>query len=201
MGKSPEELKQEIEQTRRQLSGDVDSLEDKISPSRVVQRRVVRARGAAGHIRDRVMGPRANSGPSVGDRATSAAASMKESAVSAPGVVRRQSQGNPLAAGLLAFAGGWLVSSVLPASHAEEQTAVAVKDQASQLAGPAKEQARQAAQEVRDNLQEPLQQAVQQVKEHATDAASTVRDEGSATAGEVAGEAKDGAQTIRETGS
>jgi vacuolar-type H+-ATPase subunit H len=201
MGKSPEELKLEIEQTRRRLSGDVDSLEDKISPSRVMQRRVVRARGAAGSIWDRVMGSRADSGPSVGDRASSAAASMKESAASAPDVVRRQSQGNPLAAGLLAFAGGWLVSSALPASHAEEQAAVAVKDQAGQLAGPAKEQARQAVQEVKDNLQEPVQQAVHQVTEHATDAASTVRDEGSAAAGEVTGKAKDSVQAVRETGS
>ncbi|HEV7628883.1 MAG TPA: hypothetical protein VGO89_20525, partial [Streptomyces sp.] len=128
-------------------------------------------------------------------------ASMKESAVSAPGVVRRQSQGNPLAAGLLAFAGGWLVSSVLPASHVEEQAAVAVKDQAGQLAGPVKEQAQQAAQEVKDNLQEPAQQAVHQVKEHATDAAGNVRDEGSAAAGDVTSKAKDSAQTIRETGS
>jgi carboxylesterase type B len=177
MGKSPEELKLEIEQTRRRLSGDVDSLEDKISPSRVVQRRVTRARGAAGSIRDRVMG------------------------ASAPSVVRRQSQGNPLAAGLLAFAGGWLVSSVLPASHAEELAAVAVKDQASQLAGPAKEQAQQAAQEVKNNLQEPAQQAVHQIKERATDAAGKVRDEGSAATSDVTSKAKDSAQTVRETGS
>lgn len=199
MGKSPEELKQEIEQTRRRLSGDVDSLEDKISPSRAVQRRVVHARGAAGNVRDRVMGARDSRGPSVADRASSATSSMKESAASAPRVVRRQSQGNPLAAGLLAFAGGWLVSSLLPASHVEEQAAVAVKDQASQLAGPVKEQAQQAAQEVKDNLQEPAQQAVQQVKEHATDAAGTVRDDGSAAATEVTGTAKDSAQTVRET--
>jgi hypothetical protein len=53
MGKSPEELKREIEQNRRRLSGDIDSLEDKIGPSRVMQRRAVRARGAAGNIRDR----------------------------------------------------------------------------------------------------------------------------------------------------
>ena len=181
MGKSPEELKHEIELTRRRLSGDVDSLEDKISPSRAVQRRVGSARGAAGKMRDRIMGAR-------------------ESAASAPAVVRRQSQGNPLAAGLLAFAGGWLVSSVLPASHAEEQAAVAVKDRASQLAGPVKEQAQQAAQGIKDNLQEPAQQAVRQVKEHAADAAGTVRDEGSAAATEVTGTAKDSARTVRETG-
>ncbi len=201
MGKSPDEVKREIEQTRRRLSGDVDSLEDKISPSRVVQRGVVRARGAAGNVRDRVMGPRDSDGPSMGDRASSAAASMKDSAASAPDAVRRQSQGNPLAAGLLAFAGGWLVSSVLPASHAEEQAAMAVKDQAGQLAGPVKEQAQQAAQQAKNNLQEPTQQAVQRVKEHAADAAGTVRDESSDVAGEVADKAKNSAAKVRQTGS
>ena len=43
---------------------------------------------------------------------------------------RRQTQGNPLAAGLIAFGVGWLVSSLLPDSQKERELAHQLKDRA-----------------------------------------------------------------------
>jgi gas vesicle protein len=101
-----------------------------------------------------------------------------------------------LAAGLVAFAGGWLVASLLPATKQEEQLAETIQDKAADLKEPLKEQAQQVAQELKDNLQEPAQQAVQQVKETATDAATTVKDEGQYQAASVSEEAKSSAQNV-----
>ena len=105
---------------------------------------------------------------SVGD----AASSVREAATSAPAQVRDRAQGNPLAAGLIAFGVGWLVSSLLPASQAEQQAAQKVKDSA----GPVADEVKGAAQQVADNLREPAQQAAEAVKQSASDAGDSVQD-------------------------
>ena len=40
MGKGPDEIRAEIEATREALSADVDNLTEKVSPARVVERKV-----------------------------------------------------------------------------------------------------------------------------------------------------------------
>ena len=111
-------------------------------------------------------------------------------AVLATGVlpVVRQTQGNPLAAGLIAFGVGWLVSSLLPASEKEKQLAQqaesAVKEHKDALLEPAK----QAAQEIGDQLKPAAQDAVESVKSTAQDAAATVKSEGQSAAQDVQGQ-------------
>ena len=39
MGQSTEELKRDIEHTRADMSGTLDAIEDRVSPSRMIQRR------------------------------------------------------------------------------------------------------------------------------------------------------------------
>ena len=84
----------------------------------------------------------------------------------------RQTQGNPLAAGLIAFGVGWLVSSLLPASEKEKQLAqqaeTAVREHKDTLLEPAK----QAAQEIGEQLKPAAQEAVESVKATAQDAAA-----------------------------
>ncbi len=219
MGASPEELRREIEETRRDLSYDVDALNEKVSPSRVMSRRVDKARGTVGSLKERVMGSAQSGTSSVGGTASSArdsagsavssaastvsdAASTVSGAVSqSPQMARERAQGNPLAAGLIAFAGGWLVSSLLPATRQEEQLAGTIQDKASEFKEPLKEQAQQVAQELKENLQEPAQQAVQQVKDSATEAATTVKEEGQSQAQTVTEEAKSSAQNVKGSSS
>jgi type VI protein secretion system component VasK len=217
MGASPEELRREIEETRRDLTYDVDALNEKVSPSRVMARRVDRTRGAVSSLKERVMGS-AKSGTSSMSDTTSSAASSASGAMSSaastvsdaassvsgavsqsPQMARERAQGNPLAAGLVAFAGGWLISSMLPATQREEQLAETIQDKAAEYKEPLKQQAQQVAQELKENLQEPAQQAVQQVKDSATDAASTVKEEGQSQAQTVTEEAKSSAQNVQSS--
>lgn len=177
---SPEEIQREIEQTRTALSGDVDRLTEKVSPGRVVSRRVDKVKDGVASVRERVMGS-ADNGSGVhraGGSLSSAADSAKETIGSAPQTVRRQTQGNPLAAGLIAFGVGMLVSSLAPASDAEQQLASSAESKAKDLAEPLK----QAGQQLAQDLKEPMQDAVEQVKSTASDAASDTTDQAKSAA-------------------
>ena len=180
MTSNPDQIRRDIEQTRHDLAGDVDALHEKVSPSAIAGRKVDSAKSAISSVKDKVMGgsPTGDgAAAAVGDRLSSATSTMTETAAAAPSAARRQTRGNPLAAGLIAFGAGWLVSSLIPASDKEKQAATAVTDAASQHSDDLTEPAKQAAQGMAEGLKEPAQQAAQSVKERATDAARTVQDE------------------------
>jgi uncharacterized protein YjbJ (UPF0337 family) len=197
MSDNPDEIRRDIERTRRELSNDVDLLTEKVSPTKVMERRVERARGAVSSVKEKVMGSatdtRGAAGSGLGtaqDKVSSAASSVADTASSAPQLARQKAQGNPLAAGVIAFGAGWLLSSLLPASEKEQQAAGAIRDKASEhsdkLTGPLSE----AAQQATDNLREPAQQAAESIKSTASDAASTVKGETQSATQDVAGQAK-----------
>jgi hypothetical protein len=56
ISEDPDQIRRDIERTQANLSSDVDALTEKVTPSRIVERRVGRARAAAGRLRERVMG-------------------------------------------------------------------------------------------------------------------------------------------------
>jgi hypothetical protein len=208
MAEDPEELRRNIEQTRRNVGRDVDALTEKVSPGRIVGRRVDRARGGMHRLKESVMGSAESVGGSVSGTAGSAASTVQEAGSkvgdavgSAPQLARARTRGTPLAAGMIAFAAGWAVASALPASTRERELAQETKDKAMEAAGPVKEQAAQLAQEVKEDLQEPAQQAVESVRESATQAATDVADESRSAAQQVADGAKDSAGNIRQSGS
>lgn len=163
MTDSPEAIRAEIERTRRELSYDADALVDKVTPSKVMHRQTDKMKGALGSVRDRIMGSADDAGSSLQD----AGASVKEGAHR----VAAKAEGNPLAVGLMAFAAGLLVSSLIPASEKEKQLAEGVKEQAQPLV----DEAKQVAQQVGQDLKEPVQEAATAVKDTATDAAEHVR--------------------------
>jgi Protein of unknown function (DUF3618) len=219
----PDQIRRDIERTQANLSTDVDALTEKVTPSRIVERRVDQAKDTAARLKDKVMG--SNSGPtshtgrsvqgiagSVGDTASSTASSISDTASDAastaasavqdaPHAVRRQTQGNPIAAGLIAFGTGWLISSLLPASRREQELAEQAKNKATELGQPLADAAKQAATEMKDNLQEPAQQAVESVKSTATDAGRTVADESHYAAQDVRTSTQDAAGTVRHNAS
>jgi gas vesicle protein len=190
MAEDTAELKRDIEETRRHLGRDVDALSEKVSPSRVVGRRMDSARGGIHRLREQVMGS-----------AESARGSVSDTVSSAPDMARSHTRGTPLAAGLVAFTAGWIVAAAMPPSTRERELAQETKDKAMEVAGPVKEQATQAMQEVKENLQQPAQEAVDQVKQSASDAASAVADEGRSAAQQVKDESKDSADHVRQAGS
>ncbi len=188
----PEVIRRDIESTRADLSRNVDALTEKVSPSRVVGRRVDRAKDAVGSVKDKVMG--SNDDPydhgAVGgatDKASSVASSIGDTATSAPTIARQKTRGNPLAAGMIAFGVGWLASSLLPATEKEQEAASAVKDKASEHSDTLTAPIKEAAGNAKENLRAPAQDAVQSVKGTATEATATVKDEAAAAKDDVTG--------------
>ena len=184
MADRTEDLRRDIEQTRRNLGRDVDALSDKVDPRRAVGRRVDSARSVMTRARERVMGTASTGTSAIGSATSSVQESVQEIGSkagdvvqSAPEAARSRTQGSPLAAGLVAFTAGWIVASLIPASEREQQLADQVQDKASDAMEAVKEQTAEAAQEMRDNMREPAQDAVQQVRETASEAVSGVADE------------------------
>ena len=188
----PEVIRRDIESTRADLSRNVDALTEKVSPSRVVGRKVDRAKDAVGSVKDKVMG--SNDDPydhgamgGATDKASSVASSISDTATSAPTIARRKTRGNPLAAGMIAFGVGWLASSLIPATEKEQEAASAVKDKASEHSDTLTAPIKEAAGNAKENLRAPAQDAVQSVKGTATEATATVKDEAAAAKDGVTG--------------
>jgi len=181
----PEVLREQIEDTRRELGADVDALADKVTPGKIMQRQTNKVRGAFGSMKDRVMGSASDAGSSLSSVADDASGVARN--------VAEQAKGNPLAVGLIAFGIGWLASSLIPASTAEKRIAGSVKDAAEPLA----HEVTDAAREVGENLKQPLADAADAVKTTATDAAGTVKAETTSSADDLKNEAKHAQGTAR----
>jgi len=196
MAQSAEELRRDIEQTRADMTRNVDALSDKVSPGRIVQRRVDRVKGSVGSLRERVMGSASSTAGSVGDKAGSVQSGVADAVTGAPDAALSRTQGNPITAGVIAFAAGYLVAGLLPATEVEGKAAQAVEDKVKE---PVKQELSGIAADMKDELQGSAQQAVAAVKETATDAAQTVKDQGQQSAQTVGDEAKDAADEVRSS--
>ena len=189
MSNDPEQIRREIERTRIELSDNVNALGDKVNPGSIAKRQVGRVRGAATSVKDAVMGSAAD----AADTGQQVATTMGDAVTGAPNAVARKAQGSPIAAGLIAFGAGLLVSSLLPASKVEQQAAEKVKD----TAQPMVDDLTDTAKEIAGNLKEPAQQAMEEVKFTATDAAATVRDDAASAADDVKSHAQDATDTVQ----
>ncbi|MET9067931.1 DUF3618 domain-containing protein [Streptosporangium sandarakinum] len=205
MGAEPDEIRREIAATRAELAADVDRLADRTSPSRIIQRRTDRMREKLYSVRERVMGTPSHAAHQARYQAGHAAHSVRETAAGAAGTVRetaagaadsvrhgaqqatelvreapeqamRGTQGNPLAAGLIAFGAGLLAAALIPATEAEQRAAQQVKEQAGDMMEPVKEAVRESAQQLGQEAKQVAQEAVGQVRDTAGEAAKTTGD-------------------------
>jgi gas vesicle protein len=181
MGKEPEMIEDDIQSSREDLSRNLDALADRVSPGRVVGRKVDGVKGRISGAKDAVMG----TAGSVTDASGSAAGSVSDTVSDTASKVSSQATGNPLAAGVIAFGAGWLVSSLLPASRVEARFAGQAVDMAKEQGQPLMEHARSVGQEIGDDLKDKATQAASDVKDTATQSAQHVKDEGQTAAGEV----------------
>jgi hypothetical protein len=165
MAAQPEVIRSQIESTREELAYDVDRLADRTNPRRVVRRRWDSLKSRAADVRDRVMGVSEDAVDRVRDTSGEATSAIRE----APEAVVRQTQGNPVAAGLIAFGAGLLAASLLPETEAERRVAHEVAKRADELAAPLMESGRQIASEVGETVKD----AASEVKDTAAEAAST----------------------------
>lgn len=192
----PDAIRREIDRTRGRLSQDVDVLAESVSPSGVAKRTQQRASDRATRLKETVMGTASNAASTVQDKAGSVTNSgsgtmhgAADAVTSAPDMARQQARGNPLAAGAVALAAGWLVGSLLPASQKERELASTAKEQAQPLV----DQASSLAKETAENLKEPAQQAVESVKGTAQEGVQNVREDGTSAAQDVKATAKENA--------
>jgi Protein of unknown function (DUF3618) len=192
----PDQIRQEIEQTRSELSDDVNALTYKVSPRRMVGQRVGRARGTLRGMKEKVMGTASDVAGTTGDRLSSAASSASDKAAAAPQVLREKAQGSPLAAGLVAFGVGVVISSLLPPTRTEQQVAGQVKETLAEHGDELRQRAAEVGQEVREHLREPAQQAAESVRSTATDAAETVKEQGRQAAQDVRDQTRDATDTV-----
>ncbi|GAB3137743.1 DUF3618 domain-containing protein [Micromonospora sonneratiae] len=216
----PDEIRRDIERTRDELSGDVNALTHKVAPRRVAGETMSHARSRLAGFKERIMGaPTDGDGhvraseaaqrvSAAGSSMRGAAGTAREKAGEAAGTAREKVgevghaqreriEGSPLAAGLIAFGLGVLVSSMLPSSARERQLAGRVRGEVTEHSGEIKQQLGGMAHQVRDNLRQPTQEAAGQVRSRAAEGASTVREQGRSTAQEVRGQAKESAEDVR----
>jgi gas vesicle protein len=200
MSENPDVIRADIEATRARLGTNVDAVADKVTPSHIVPRQTDRVKenvkdavfgvkdkvmGAADHTADHVHSTTGSVGSHVSDAGSAVAG--------APGQLKNRTQGNPLAAGLIAFGAGLLVSSLIPASQKEREAADALKS----AAEPLTTELTDAAKQVAEGLKAPAQEAVENVKATAADATDHLKADGHAAVEDVkdrTAEAKDNVQ-------
>ena len=200
MSENPDVIRADIEATRARLGTNVDAVADKVTPSHIVQRQTDKVKenvkDAVFGVKEKVMGAADHTAGNVHSATGSAGAHLSDAGAAigdAPTQVKTKTQGNPLAAGLIAFGAGLLVSSLIPASQKEREAADALKT----AAEPLTTELTEAAKHVAEGLKEPAQAAMDNVKATAADATEHVKAKGQGAVADVkdrTAEAKDNVQ-------
>ena len=201
MGQSTEELTSEIATTRGRMASDIDALQDRVSPSAIVQRRKDAARSRVVGLKDRIMGTAHDVGSGTSAKASSATSSVTDGvsgaahgvadrAQGAVGTAQDQIQGSPLAAGLIAFGAGVVIAGLIPASQKEAQLASTVVDTVKDQGAPLLDEAKSVGQQMGQDLKETAADAAAQVKDTAAGSADRLKDEGRSSAESVRSEAQ-----------
>ena len=194
MAEVSQELRQDIERIRDDLDTTLDALGERVSPRRIAQRRTAAVRTRVTRVRGAVMGSAQESGSPMAGRARDVAGSTKDGAQQvagraaeqvreAPEAIQQQTQGNPLAAGLIAFGAGLLLATAFPPTEAEQRAAGALQERVE----PIKDQALEAGREVKDHLQESARESAQQVKEVAGEATQEMKQQAQSSTENVKG--------------
>jgi gas vesicle protein len=176
VGETAAELRADLARQREDLSRDLEVIGDRVSPGRMVERRRAAVRMRFGRARDAVMGAKDGASSRASHAAESvqgAASSVADTVTEAPEMVRQRAQGNPMAAGLVAFGTGLLVATVVPTSRKEEEVAQRLQPTLESAASEAGSAAQHAVEEVKPKVRE----AVEDVKATAHESVETVKQE------------------------
>ena len=192
MGQSAQQVRADIERTREDLGQDLDAIGDKISPRQAVRRQTDRVRATLTDMKERVMGSAESATSAVSSEGSSVAGSVRDAASDvassvgdaasgaadavrgAPDVVKKQTEGNPMAVGLIAFGLGALAGTILPSTQTEKSMAPQLREL---VVEPMKETASEAAQEVGQDLRGRAEEAAERVKQTAQEGAQRLTEE------------------------
>jgi gas vesicle protein len=197
MGQSADQIRRDIEATRRDLGTTIDEVTERTSPRRIAERSKRRMTDRMHSVRDKVMGTAEESAHQVQGQAQHLSDEASAKAHQAQQQARRQTQGNPLAAGLVAFGAGLLGASLVPASKPEREAAHKLAEQARPLTEQVKQEAKSAGQHIAEETKKDAQQAAQHVKEQAKKATDQVKQDATSSAEHVRDDAKGAAQDVR----
>ncbi|MEH0938138.1 DUF3618 domain-containing protein [Micromonospora psammae] len=125
------------------------------------------------------------------ERAHELTEATRERAHALTEATRERAQGNPLAAGLIAFGVGLLAASLVPPSRNEHDLAERAKQKVMEHSGQVKQGAGAMMHQVQENLREPAQQASEAVRSTAAQGVAAVRDTGRDQATHVRDDARD----------
>jgi hypothetical protein len=169
-------IRSDIERTRDDLAEGVSTLADRTSPKRIAERRWDDVRQRARSVRYRVMGTSGSANDAVSDKASGVAGTVRQ----APDAVLRQTQGSPLAAGLVAFGAGLLSAALLPESNAEQRVGHKLAEQAEPLIEPVRSATRDMAGDVKDSAQAAASEIGDAAKQGAVRTAEQAKQSGQA---------------------
>jgi gas vesicle protein len=213
MGQDAQQLRREIANSRADLGQTMDAFEDRVSPSRIIERKKSRMRESVSNLSQRVMGnidyakgAATNAAGDIRDGAEHKAADAKTAVANAPGMAQdlahdaragamHQAQGSPLLAGAVAAGIGFVASVVFPGTKAEGHAAQRLQD----AAQPLVDQAKDAGTELASSMKEQGQDSAQQLRQSAMDHARDVRDTAQSVADEVKSDAKQTASDAAES--
>lgn len=198
----PEEIRAEIELTRAELSDNVDVLTDTANPKNIAHRQAGKVKDAARAVRDSIMGAPDDDTDSgrLGEAraaASDSAHAVGDAVTQAPAKAKDATRGNPLAAGLIAFGVGLLISSLFPASRKEKRAVGELQH----TLEPLQQQATEVVKEMADNLRGPAEEAAEAVKSTATDAAANLQDQARSAADDVRTDAQQAKDTVQDSAS
>lgn len=183
MATRSDELTHEIQATRGRMDQTLDDIGERAGPGRLTER----MRGAVGNARDTVMGTAGETGQHLADDVAGAGRSTT-------GALRRTTDGNPLAAGLVAFGAGLLAGSLLPESRTENKVAHEVQRK---VQAPLRDQVQESASAVGDQVGSRVEDATQAVVEEGRHAKDEVAGDVGERVGAVQAHAEDAAEEVR----
>jgi hypothetical protein len=197
-----EAARAQIERSRADLAATADDLHDRLSPRQAAGRQVAkassRARQMVGTTKRVVIGVPLGQVQNIAARVGDSAGGLGETTATglgqAPALLKGSAEGNPMAAGVVAFGLGLLAASVFPASSTERQAASSI---GGQLA-PVREHLHEAANEIGGAVRESAQEAAQQVRGMASEATEELAQQSRSAAAQVADEGRSAAQDVRQ---
>lgn len=170
MAERTEELREDIQERRQRIGHTVDQIENRVSPSRVAARTGDRMGDKLNDWKDKIMG----SDEYGGDGAMAEAG---QKVAETPEMIRRRTQGNPMAAGLIAFGGGLLVGSLLPETKAEHRAVERMEP----VLRDVEPEIRQAGRQVMGDVKDVARETAEDMKETAAESADRIRSEARGT--------------------
>jgi hypothetical protein len=201
-----DELRRDMDESRQRIGETVSEIERRVRPQHIIARRRRAVRRRLTDWKDSVFGnddtgypeypgwaanwdsysgtdPRHGADEGILDRGRRRGTEAAHAVEGAPRALRRQTRGNPMAAGAIALGVGWLIGSILPESRRERELAARAEPQLAHSMAAARHQAEDLSHSVQDTAREAAQhvkeagrEAVEDLSDRGKEAASSVRD-------------------------